>query len=184
MKKIYLLTLSAFIMIFFSACNHMNSENSNFVPEITLKVGNDNISSTIKSRTLDTVDFEDTSLFQSIMNDPEIKIPYVKLGETVYISFNKEPKSYELRESILNTDGVFKYKSQPAQQQPVNIKFNNKSATFNLNENIYARLSSNSSDYKPGGTIRGFRLVCKWEDRTQEFVFVIKTDAYKPSTTK
>jgi hypothetical protein len=171
-------------MIFLYACNHMNSENSDSVPEITLKAGNDAVISAIKSRTVDTVDFEDTSLFQSIMNDATIKIPYVKLGETVTISFSKEPKSYELRESLLHTDGVFTFKSQPAQQQPVTIKFHDKSATFILDENMYARLSSNSSDYKPGGTIRGFRLVCKWEGRTQEYVFVIKTDAYQPSTTK
>lgn len=184
MRKVYLLILSSFMMIIFSACNHMNDKDSKSIPEITLKVGNENIRFAMKSRTLDTVDFEDTSLFQSIMNDPKITIPYAKLGDTVHISFNREPKSYELKESILTTDGVFKYKSEPVHQQPVDIEFNPNSATFTLNENIYSLLSSNTSDYEPGGTIRGFRLVSKWEDQTQEYVFVIKTDAYKPSATK
>jgi hypothetical protein len=187
MKKAHWFTLMAFILVCSLLVIMMNSKQSHVVPEITLKVGNDDISSTLKSRTLeDPADFEDASLFRAIMNDPAITIPYVKLGETVHISLHPKPKSFEVRESILLTDGDFKYKRQPAQQQPVTLNFNDNEneATFTLNENVFALLSSNSQDYQPSGTIRGFRLVCKWEDRTQEYAFVIKTDAHKPSTAK
>ena len=40
-----------------------------------------------------------------------------------------------------------------------------------------AMLSSNSKDYEPENTIRGFKLICSWGDNECEYGFIITSDA-------
>lgn len=105
-----------------------------------------------------------------------MSIPYVKLGEVIQIEFsNTAPDSYKLTDYILRDDGTFKYKKEIA--EPVNVEFEDKTATFRLDSNMAAFLSSNSKDYESGATIRGFRLTGEWLDQTKEITFVVRTDA-------
>lgn len=152
-----------------------NKESS---PEIIIKGGKKKINFAVKSRIIKAIDYENTELFQSIANDLKIKIPYVKLGEKIEIIFrDKTPSKYELKDYILRENGTLKYNDPTI--QPIPIKFNKNTASFILEPNLFVYLSSNSKDYEPGSTIRGFRLICNWANKKQEYAFIIKTDANK-----
>jgi hypothetical protein len=90
-------------------------------------------------------------------------------------SLETAPDSYKLTDYILRDDGSFKYKKEIAEL--VNVEFEDKTATFKLDSNMAAFLSSNSKDYEAGATIRGFRLTGEWLDQTKEIMFVVRTDA-------
>ncbi|MOA54166.1 hypothetical protein D3C78_1777370 [compost metagenome] len=76
---------------------------------------------------------------------------------------------------ILKDNGTLKYKKETA--EPVNVEWADKTATFKLDSNMAAFLSSDSKDYESGATIRGFRLTGEWLDQTKEITFVVRTDA-------
>lgn len=174
LKKICLITVLLGVFTMFSSCNKdndiiSNNENSNS-SEIILKAGNKNIPAMVISS--DAND-SDTQFFQSIMSENDITIPYVKLGETIQIEFNNTvTNTYQLKDYILKEDGTPKYEEKTI--KTTNIKFDKGIGSFVLNENIWVNFSSNSKDYEPGKTIRGFRLIC--EDIDKEYVFIIKTD--------
>jgi len=104
-----------------------------------------------------------------------IELPYINLGETISIEFDgKAPDSAVLTDHILNADGAEKYNITP---ETVDIKWNKDKCSFVLDRNWATSLSSNSADYEPGATIRGFRLICKWGENKCEYTFIIRSDA-------
>jgi hypothetical protein len=166
------------MILMLSACSSENTNNSKALPKITVKGWNTDINSVVKSR-----DYGDTKPFQSIMDDPDLAIPYVKLGETIQIEFeDKALDSCELKDYILNKNGTLKFK-QP-NVEAIDIKFINGTGSFILHENMLAFASSDSMDYEPGAIIRGFRITCNWEDINQDYEFIIRTDAKRSSDLK
>lgn len=105
-------------------------------------------------------------------------LPYIPLGAKIQLILeNGPPMSYTFLDDILNEDGTRKYSQQSTQK--VDIQFEDKIGTFVLAPNNAAIFSSNSESYKPGRTIRGFKLLCHWEHESIEYSFIIRTDALK-----
>lgn len=108
------------------------------------------------------------------------KLPYIPLGAKIHLVLeNGPPMSYTLLDDILNEEGTRKYSQQSTQK--VAIQFEDKIGTFVLAPNKAAFFSSNSESYKPGQTIRGFKLICHWEHESIEYSFIIRTDALNKS---
>ncbi|REK75975.1 hypothetical protein [Paenibacillus paeoniae] len=123
----------------------------------------------------------DGRLFQEWVSDQE-EIPYLKLGAAITIQLNKNISgSYELKDVLLKEDGALKYITQPfiEQSHDTVIDFDKGVGSFILTENAYAYLSSQSKDYEPGATIRGFQLYL--HDKDETIAFVIRTDASSQS---
>lgn len=180
-KKIHLVYILLGISTMFSACSEINSsassqkdKNTKYSSEIIVKAGNNNITAIVKSSNINEYDGLDTEIFQSIMKDKDITIPYIKLGETIQINIGNEvTNTYQLKDCILNEDGTLKYEKTTIKS--TEIKFDKGVGSFVFNENLWANLSSNSADYEPGKTIRGFRFMCK--DKKEECAFIVRTDA-------
>lgn len=148
-----------------------------FSPQVNIIAGDIDITPTIKSNVLRMKEeANNTKLFQSIVSDKKINIPYVKLGETVQIKFKDNLiNTCKLEDYILKEDGNLKYKKESI--KTTDIIFSNGVGTFILNENLFTNFSSDSKDYEPGKTIRGFKLISHSVDNKQcEYVFVVKTD--------
>lgn len=180
-KKIHLVYILLGISTMLSACSGINSgtssqrdKNIKNSSEIIVKAGNNDITAIVKSSNINQSDSSDTGMFQSIMKDKDISIPYIKLGETIQINMKNEvTDTYQLKDSILNDDGTLKYEKTTIKS--TEIKFDKGVGSFDLNENLWANLSSDSADYEPGRVIRGFRLVC--QDEKKEYAFIVRTDA-------
>jgi len=121
--------------------------------------------------------------FQSIISND---IPYIALGSTIQLQFYTyaldTPISVELHECILDTNGKLKYDDRAS--NIMTIEFEKKidslipeSGSFVLESNPAALLSSNSEDYRQGAVIRGFRVLCQWENKSCEYIFVLRSDA-------
>lgn len=116
-------------------------------------------------------------LFQKWMSS-HAEIPYVPIGGTITITANQDlTGSYEIRDVLLKKDGSLKYSTQHSIEPShiTNIQFDEGVGSFVLRENMYAYLSSQSADYEPGATIRGFQLYLG--DTEESIIFVIRTDA-------
>lgn len=131
----------------------------------------------IASRPTESNATEDTQLFQRILQESDRTIPYVKLGETIRLNFGDQaPQSFELSDYLLGEEGTLKYRKAI---RNIEMDIHDGIGDLVLDENGFAALSSNSKDYEPGATLRGFRMICNWKDHTQEYAFVIRTDAFK-----
>ena len=163
--------------------SNTNGETSNTTmlsPQVSIIAGDIDITPIVKSNVLSMKeDVNNTKLFQSIVSDKKINIPYVKLGETVQIKFkNNLINTCKLEDYILKEDGTLKYKKESIKTTDIN--FSNGVGSFILNENLFANFSSDSKDYEPGKIIRGFKLISDSVDNKQrEYVFIVKTDAMK-----
>ena len=105
-----------------------------------------------------------------------IDIPYIELGTTIEIEIKGiVPDRVELIDSVLNEDGDNKYTLREDITTP--ITFSNRKGTFELDMHPAVFLSSNSEDYLPGKTMRGFKLNCSWGDNQCEYGFIVRTDA-------
>jgi hypothetical protein len=177
MKKVQWPIISCLVVLLFLTAFYLNKRHANSAIELKATAGSDHSTSVVKSRIVETLNDQDSDLFQSIINDSTIIVPYAKLGETVHLKLkdDKEASSYELKEIILNKNGTFKYDSKL--DRAVYINFINGSTSFNLSANTSSMLSSNTEDYKPGASLRGYRFVCKWENQIQEYAFIIRTDS-------
>lgn len=182
LKKICLIIFAIGVLAVCSSCNLINStalnnEDGN-TNEIIIKSGEKNITVTVNPSNENNSDDSDTRVFQSIIKDTNLTIPYVKLGETIQIDFKNEVTStYQLKDYILREDGTPKYEKPTI--VTTDIEFNKGVGTFVLSENIWVYLSSNFADYEPGKTIRGFLLVCNNKDNEKEYAFIIRTDPTK-----
>ncbi|GAB1158447.1 hypothetical protein YWY31_44720 [Paenibacillus illinoisensis] len=181
MKKITLYALCLTLSIVMTACagkDKLANNSAANLSDIEIKVNNKKITSTIIPTSIKESDDLDMSSFESIMNNPDSVLPYVKIGETVSMKFDNQksvPDSYELLDYVLTDQGRVKYKQPELTKIPMD--FNNGTGSFVLPENLLTYASSDSQDYEPGTVLRGFRLVAKWGSTTQEIVFIIKTDA-------
>ncbi|MNI08285.1 hypothetical protein D3C73_613150 [compost metagenome] len=170
------------LVIMLSACNSPKGEdklsatNATDSTSITIKAGNTDLTNILKKNEgMNSVGKDDSSLFESIIADEKITIPYVKIGEVVTINFGDIPAdNYVLYDYVLNEDGTIKYSSLAT--ETVSIQVSNNVGTFKLNENLSSKFSSNSKDYEPGNLLRGFLLITTSGDKQVEYAFVIKSD--------
>jgi hypothetical protein len=178
-KRTLWLIVSCILLITITACNSTNEElnnievkaNQQILPSILTK-SNDNKQEIANLGSLDS--------FNTLIKQTNKELPYIKLGESITITFNQlnnitmPPDSYELTGYILDQDGHVKYKQE--EELTSHIKFNKTQASFPLSENMLAYASSNSKDYEPGATIRGFKLSSTWGDQVYDVFFVLHTD--------
>lgn len=111
-----------------------------------------------------------------IINNRDTKLPYVELGKTIELRFEEKfPDAYELKDYILEDNGNPKYTEQTIQSITMK-KHDNGKGSFTLEGNWAVNLSSDSKDYEPRATIRGFHLTCSWDGNMCEYAFIIRTD--------
>jgi hypothetical protein len=175
-----LLALGITLLIIITACGDDNNSAKAVAGSspIEVKANNQDINTVMISKTVEKPDYGNMDSFQSILKNNAANLPYVKLGETIQVKFHDQTTgqdSYELIDYVLTEEGKMKYVgSEPIRPK---MEFDNGTASFVLKENMLAYASSDSKDYKPGAVLRGFRLLCKWNNDTQEVAFVIRTDA-------
>ncbi|MDX5474744.1 MAG: hypothetical protein LPK00_04325 [Bacillaceae bacterium] len=101
------------------------------------------------------------------------ELPYIALNETIHIEVsNLNGKELVIEDYILNKNGSFKYADGVVESYT--IPLTNGKASFKLQTNGAEFFSSNSDDYLPGNTIRGFIV---YSESTTLFSFVLRTDA-------
>ncbi|WP_151733429.1 hypothetical protein [Paenibacillus tengchongensis] len=167
------------LVIVLSACSSQKDEGH--LPaagpsSIAVKAGSTDLTDTVKKNEGTPVGKDQSALFESIMADEDIAVPYLPIGEEVSIDFGElPPEDYVLYDYVLNEDGTIKYSSLAT--ETVSIQVNNHAGTFQLNENLSSKFSSDSSDYEPGRLLRGFLLIINTGDEQQEFAFIIRSDA-------
>jgi hypothetical protein len=146
-------------------------------PEITVKAGSAVIPSTVGVNKWNggVVDREDS--FIALMKNKALEdLPYIKIGETFSIEIKgNSPDSAVLKDYVLNANGGKKFSEETIAEIPV--EFKNEKSEFVLEKNMASMLSSNSEDYKPGNSIRGFSLTCTWGNNECEYAFIIRSDA-------
>jgi beta-lactamase regulating signal transducer with metallopeptidase domain len=109
-------------------------------------------------------------------------LPLVSIGETVTVDFGGYPPSAVIvSESILNESGAPKWRTDEFPKN-YNIGMAGGIGKFTIEPNYATALSSNSADYAPGRTIKGYKLVCQWlkpdgSTNECEYAFVIRGDA-------
>jgi len=123
--------------------------------------------------------------FYEIMRDLEWQdltvedLPYIKNGEEIIIFFNgAEPDSFTVTEFILNQNGSQKYN---VEGMDYDLEFHagvyRPRHIFAVKHNLVTSLSSNSNDYLPGNTIKGYRIAAVWGVHEGEYAFIIRGDA-------
>ena len=172
---IFLLIL---IMVLVTACGNVSSENP---PDITVTAGDQSIHYQIGMNQWNGAVYDREESFTYIAKTVEGDFQYIPLNETITIKFSKDmPDQYALYDYVLDKDGSVKYKNGFGAElkEEIDIRFSDKKASFTLLSNPAAMLSSNSEDYLPGETIRGFKLRCKWSNGNDcEYAFIISSDA-------
>ena len=145
-------------------------------PKITITAAGTEIDYTVGLNRWNNTFYDREGTFQTIMKGKaKTDLPYVKLNTELHIEFKgTTPDSVKLEDHILNADGNMKYK----EIQTIPIEFKNDKGSFILVSNPAALLSSDSSDYEPGASIRGFRLICKWDENECEYAFIIRSNRY------
>lgn len=146
-------------------------------PEIEVMAGGTAIGHIVGLNQWNGAVYDRENTFQAIMKGRlKTDLPYIKQGKEVTIEFKGTvPGSVELQDHVLNEEGRIKYGERLMQKVP--IEFKNGRGSFILSQNMAAFLSSNSEDTKPGASIRGFRLLCRWGDNECEYAFIVRTDA-------
>ncbi|MBD8497346.1 hypothetical protein [Paenibacillus arenosi] len=182
MKNILFLFLIMITPVIAACSNETYTSASSDRVEVLFTTGNHSIPFATNSNSIKSAEKAiPTELFQSLIQDTSKTIPYIKLGEKIQIDLkNNAPRSSELKEYLLRNDGTLKYKEETA--KTIDLAFQDGNGSFMLEENIASFLSSNTQDYEEGATLRGFHFVGEWDNRKEEFVFVVKTDATKKSS--
>lgn len=170
------------VLIMLTACSSQNVQDKSYAASttsITLKTRDADLTNSLKKNEgASAVGKDDSTLFESIIADDKITIPYVKIGEVISIDFQETPPDqYELYDYILNEDGTIKYTSLAT--ETVTLQIDKNVGAFTLNENLSSKFSSDTKDYEPGRLLRGFLLIAQQGDKQQEYAFVIKSDANK-----
>lgn len=107
--------------------------------------------------------------------------PVVPLGSVISIKFpSPVPTGLELRDQVYVGDGT----SPLGPPVETTLTTADGSAEFSLCVNYAAAFSSDSTDYEPGGIVRGYILVATWRggppygDDSAEYAFALRTDAF------
>lgn len=105
-------------------------------------------------------------------------MPYIKNGDKITISFgNSKPDSITLSEIILNENATVKWRTdENAKPYELNFTPFSGAGSFIIEPNYATALSSNTSDYKTGNTIKGYKMVCTWGNNECEYAFVVFGD--------
>ncbi|RJE86920.1 hypothetical protein D3P07_17215 [Paenibacillus sp. 1011MAR3C5] len=153
----------------------MNEGVLNDIPRITIQSGDSEIP--FVSRVVNNSDNPDdrSDAFETLINN-KVEIPYLQIREKIQLILEKDaPVSQTLYDEILNENGTIKYNELSTKE--VVFHFNDKIGTFILAPNLASQLSSNSQDYEPGKSIRGFTLICNWENKSIQYSFIVRSDA-------
>lgn len=103
--------------------------------------------------------------------------PYVPLGtEIIFTMDGQTPDSMRLLDYVLNEDGTEKYPADGSQNE-IAFSFEEGAGSFELPGNFRTLLSSDSGDYAPGKSLRGFKLICAWGENACEYAFILRSDA-------
>ena len=173
MKKRFFLAAIVLLVALFAGC----SAKLSGPPQIVITVGKVNVDSVVGLIRWNASVYNREDTYRAIMKGKtRTELPYIQLNEEIQIDFKgAAPDTVELRDYILNADGSIKYTEKEINIIP--IKFKDKQCSFTLAPNPAAFLSSDTSDYEPGATIRLFRLTCKWGENECEYAFIIRSDA-------
>ena len=102
----------------------------------------------------------------------------IPLGTTITMRIDgPQPDNCRLTDYILTEDGEIKYQSD-VESEPIPLAYDEEMYSFDLPVNMSAMFSSNTGDYMPGRTIRGFSVQCKWGETAHEYAFLLRTDAH------
>jgi|GEM_PF-1040173 len=183
MNKAGLSILTILLLLMLASCSsrgnedHSDSKTADKLPEVQIVA--DGTELQVQSRAVAVYDDSNAELFQSLVGTADASfIPYIKLGSAVEIVLNGiTPDAYRLTEYILNKDGSLKYAADPASQQSMVVSFQDGAGAFILKPNPKSSLSSLSTDYEPGATIRGFRFSTSIGGQMKEYAFVLRSDA-------
>lgn len=110
--------------------------------------------------------------------ESENAIPYVRLGMEIRVQFKNgtEPDYVRIEDMVLNKDGNALYGSDAVKKDEAEPE--NESVSVTLSPNLYALRSTDSVTYQKGGVLRGFRMICEWENGSRaEYAWILKTDA-------
>lgn len=173
MKNLVLSSLFIVFIILLSGCNTKMSEP----PQIEITTGDTSIEYVVGLNQWNGTMYDREGTFQSIMKNTSVTdLPYIHLNEEFHIQFKgTAPDTIKLLDYVLDSTGNAKYTDKEIQTIP--FQLNNKKGSFVLGTHAASGLSSNSADYEPGASIRGFRLTCTWGDNESEYAFVIRSDA-------
>lgn len=142
-------------------------------PDIEVTAGGVNVNCVVGSKQWNGIVHTRDDIFQTIVYGNEL--PYFRKNEVFHIALDGAvPDSVVLYDDVLNEDGSLRYTRRETQIMPFELIENK--GSFTLGTNPAALLSSNSADYEPGATIRGFRLKCTWGKNVCEYAFIIRTD--------
>ena len=104
--------------------------------------------------------------------------PRIPLGTNITMKIEgAQPDAYRLIDYVITEDGEYKYHSD-VEPEPIALSYDGEAYHFDLPENWTVGFSSNSEDYEPGRTIRGFRFECSWGENACEYAFILRTDAF------
>lgn len=175
--KNYRVFILYLLLIAFTFVACINSKVMNKPPELSVTTGDKKIGYVVGLNRWNDVSYNSENPFHTIMKkDSGIEVPYIKLGEAFQINFKgNAPDSFELKDYLLKENGDAKYTGKEVKKIPVSLTVGK--GTFKLEPNGAELLSSDSRDYEPGKTIRGFKLICRFGNNECEYGFIIRTDA-------
>ncbi|MDR1691874.1 MAG: hypothetical protein LBR72_00805 [Oscillospiraceae bacterium] len=102
---------------------------------------------------------------------------YLPNGETIEFAFgDREPDKWTLTEHILKEGGEPKYTTE-TEGKDITLILKDGRGSFVIEPNLRTALSSNSKDYLPGNTLKGYRLLCSFGPDEFEYTFIIRGDA-------
>lgn len=166
MEKRYSVTLVVIIYFLLlavssTACNHGTDL------DVTARSGNQDI----------PVLEENEQSFAPLVSSKEMEeIPYIQLGSDVTVTFGGPvPSAVQFEDVLLNMDGSPKYRTEPITD--VNHVHQGSRISFKLYTHPGVFLSSDSEDYLPGRTLRGFRLAFELDSQEFSYLLVLRTDA-------
>jgi beta-lactamase regulating signal transducer with metallopeptidase domain len=159
------------------ACSDDTNVNMLVPPRISITTAGTEIDYVVGLNQWNNAIYDREGTFQTIMRGKtKADLPYIKLNREFQIAFKgTAPDSAKLEDYILQPNGNARYSAREVQTIP--IEFNDGKGSFVLAANPAAFLSSASSDYEPGASIRGFRLTCNWGKNECEYAFIIRSDA-------
>lgn len=115
---------------------------------------------------------------EKAMEGTSIKeLPYIALGKKITIETeNFQTEEFSVFDYILTKTGKIRYDEKVVHTSVVQV--NNGKATITLVPNFAVNLSSNSEDYEPGKTTRGFVIRANIEGSSFAFAFILRADAH------
>lgn len=183
MKRILLIYLVVFATFTSTGCSFKNNKPQE-PPEIIITIDNQTINYVVGKNKWNGAVYDREDTFKTILKgDSKMVVPYIKLGKEFNFEFKQNPpETIEIYDYVLNENGDNRY---PDKRTIVHIPVKLKAGkcSFEFNEHPASFLSSDSEDYKPGRTLRGFKVICRWESNKTtnecEYGFIIRTDANK-----